>query len=105
MWEFATITQPTARKQHTCDNCLMVIESGQQYFRCDGKIEGEMASYKSHADCEAASQRIMEVAGLGPDEWVSMHDLDPDDYPLLRKEFPALAERLGLFHPDVMEDA
>lgn len=96
MWEFVRINTPVARKRHKCDDCLGYIEPGEKYFRCDGKFEGEMASFKDHVDCREAVLRLMEVCGhLGFDEVPILHDLEHEDRQLIIEEFPKVAERLG----------
>lgn len=48
----------TARKQHDCCECSAKINPGEKYFRCSGKWDGLISSYKQHLLCEQACEFI-----------------------------------------------
>lgn len=51
MSEFQTTSKVTARRQHQCYECKGQIAPGQQYERCAGSWDGQMAEYKTCAAC------------------------------------------------------
>ena len=51
MLEFYTISNPKAKKEHTCDLCGGRIGIGEKYVRNAGKYSGDMFDCKYHAGC------------------------------------------------------
>lgn len=50
-------TQRTARKRHTCCECMATIDPGEHYVQCSGVSEGEGWSYKLCAFCCALAEQ------------------------------------------------
>lgn len=50
-FEFYSEYFRTARKQHKCCECNMMIDPGDKYVACAGKYEGRMEMYKQHLVC------------------------------------------------------
>jgi len=43
--------QPTARKQHKCNECRRTIEAGEKYNREVSLYDGDISTYKTCLDC------------------------------------------------------
>ena len=65
--EFSTVSKPKARKNHRCDLCGMLINSGEKYHRFSGKYDDMMFVSTLHLDCE----RVVRAYTLehNEDEW------------------------------------
>jgi len=59
--EIYTESMPKARKQHKCCECHSQIDKGEQYWRIDGKWDGEFTSYKMCLVCETIFKEAQSV--------------------------------------------
>lgn len=89
----------TARKRHTCDQCLKHIDPPERYRRQVYTRDG-FTVYKAHECCDNAATELFYLWRLraGDDDGVLLHsDVDdPEDVEFLIKEFHAVAEKLGM---------
>lgn len=76
---FARETQHTARKPYCCEACGRRIEAGERYTRYAGMWDGEFATGAYHPDCRDWEIKLCRDAGLGADEWRSLHDHVAED--------------------------
>lgn len=63
MLDFYTITEPKARKNHTCDLCCRTIHKGEVYHRYSGKYNGDMFDSKYHLHCRNIIKAYCEAMG------------------------------------------
>ena len=98
MWTLASNSTPTARKTHICDHCRKEIAVGEKYHRVDGIWEGKFTSFKEHSECHELATEIMKLNVYSYGEGICLwEDLeDPDEIEWVIKEYPIVAERLGL---------
>jgi hypothetical protein len=78
-WQCANVSEPTARKEHTCSQCGDTIQPGQTYKKIRGLWEGEWTTHKWCMRCECLSgnqcitpeegARIANEAARDPDRW------------------------------------
>ena len=81
-----------ARKARRCDQCLQMIVPGQRYRKQVHTYDG-VGIYAAHADCDELSAVL---TGTG-DEPYMLHDgIDENDRGRVAKDFPVVAERLGI---------
>ena len=95
MWDFVTMTEPVARKKHTCDDCRTPILPGEKYLRTEGKWDGYMMTYKSHSDCHACCVALADHLQLFADEGLrNPDDFEPEDWAWLSEVMPKESARL-----------
>lgn len=84
-----------ARVVHRCENCGGRIKIGERYVRSRIVDGGEAWVWKSHADCQAASE-ILWKAGIegGEGMLVKIMDFEREDRELVRAKDLELANRL-----------
>lgn len=61
--EFFSERISRARKPYKCCECRKRIHVGQIYWRCNGKWDGEMDSFKQHIECRDACYTILKGQG------------------------------------------
>ncbi len=61
--EFYHARNPTARKEHTCDECGRTIEVGEKYESVVAKSDGQLWSCKTCRHCVAVREWLREVCG------------------------------------------
>lgn len=54
MPEFFSEAIHKARKDYKCCECGYPIRKGTKYWKCQGKWDGEISSYKQHIECRDA---------------------------------------------------
>ena len=88
-------TRQKAAKKHRCENCGRFIESGQTYVRQRMVDGGEAWVWKSHEDCQEASQILFDEVGANFDDGLPLvSEMDSEDRDVVRRVNPALAERM-----------
>ena len=101
-------TERTARKAHTCCECMATIDPGERYVVCSGVSEGEGWSYKLCAFCHALFGQIWMIPDWVPEDGPSFGGLcawlhewfwrdAPDTGEILASVFP-LVEAASLEH-------
>lgn len=93
---FSCETTHAAAKAHRCDECPQPIEIGQRFVRWAGLTDGDFGTYKAHAECRAAVIEMNKNYGTSWDEWVTLDDMEAEDYAWLREDHPVVAARFGL---------
>ena len=94
-WDFCTLTNPTARKPHVCDDCGQEIAAGTAYRKLQGKWDGRMMSYKSHPDCAACCEALANSANLlDGDGYPHPNNFEPEDWDWLATNMPDQSARL-----------
>lgn len=73
----------TARKRHQCSGCCQSIEIGERYIRWSGLTDGSFYSVAYHEDCRGWEIFLNQEAGLGSDEWQSLHEFVAECYECL----------------------
>lgn len=86
----------SVRKARRCMGCCRTIEVGSSALECAGVWEGDFWSGTYHTDCRAAELALNKLHDLYADEWMSLDDMERDDWPWLIEVFPAVAERKGI---------
>lgn len=80
--EFYSETNPRAKKDHTCGECMRIIKSGEIYERAVGVWDGEWGTHKTCMGCKRmrdemicggfiygqVAEDIAEVLGMSIDE-------------------------------------
>lgn len=61
--DFYEWAEPVARKQHRCCECEAPIMPGEKHFRCAGKWDGEVSSYRQHLVCMEACMWVRDHFG------------------------------------------
>jgi hypothetical protein len=89
-------TQPVARKQHQCEQCLRPILKGERYNYYRGLFEGTFFVSHDHLDCRAASIDYAHEFRCYDEDWPFFHDMsETDDGGWMREKHPSVAARLG----------
>ena len=99
-------TERTARKAHTCCECMATIDPGERYVVCSGVSEGEGWSYKLCAFCHALLVQIWRIPDWVPEDGPSfgglcawMHECfwrdDPGTGAALDALFPLVAQAIA----------
>ena len=85
---------PTAKTRHRCESCGKFIQPGEKYVRSRIVDGGEAWVWKSHDDCQAASQ-ILYDQGIDSDGMlICVSDMDDDYREIVATANAALALRL-----------
>ena len=88
-------TKHVARKAHRCENCGGRINPGQVYIRARVVDGGDAWVWKSHDDCQKASELLFKAGIEGDDGGLPLlSNFDAEDRALVRMKAPELAERL-----------
>ena len=89
-----SVSYPVALKDHRCDCCGKRISKGQRQEVQKQIFDGRPCTYRAHDDCAQAEQRARELAGdWNEDADYRVCEMEPEDEPWLREEFPAVAVR------------
>ncbi len=84
-----------ARKVHYCEHCTRKIFVGEAYHRARIVDGGDAWVWKSHEDCQKASEILWSQGIEGDDACLfKVIDMDRDERDLVRRADPALALRL-----------
>jgi hypothetical protein len=83
----------TARKPHTCDQCLHLIRNGERYRRQVHTADG-FCTYRAHEDCDAAAAELEKGADLNYDECYKLHEVGDEDRGFLTEKYPGVAARM-----------
>lgn len=66
MTDFATLSRPTARKEHRCYSCSRRIQAGEIYARLTGRWDGH---FYSSAVCVQCDTFMSELHDHGIEDW------------------------------------
>ncbi|MCB1466676.1 MAG: hypothetical protein KDK08_05935 [Rhizobiaceae bacterium] len=84
-----------ARVSHVCDHCTQWIMPGTTYIKSVGVADGDFGMFKCHQDCALAAAAVRSYGDYLPEEFIILHnDASCDDEEWMRKDFPAVADRL-----------
>jgi hypothetical protein len=83
-WEFFHDSHPRARKEHRCDECSRVIQSGERYRYATGKCDGSFCVMRQCLHCVEVGRWLM-VACSGylfnaVQEDLAEHVIGEEDY-------------------------
>lgn len=96
---FLSVRKVHGRKQHVCEHCRKVIETGALHWYTAGMIEGEFTTYREHFECRSAWYTLnFELRSCAYDEgapFLADDEHEEDDRAWMREQFPKVAERLG----------
>lgn len=85
------------RKARPCYGCGRTIDAGSAAIKCFGSVSGDFWAGTYHADCREAEIKLNTYRDYRwGDDFMSLADLELDDWPMLIEEFPAVAERFGI---------
>ena len=68
------VTEPKARKEHRCCECLGIIRPGERYKRVGSLFEGSWSTYKRCTDCQHVMCEISKVIECWCDVWGEFHE-------------------------------
>jgi len=89
-------TVKATKKEHKCGICGQTIDKGQAAVRWSSKQDGEFMSYIWHTDCREAEIALNKLYDSDWDDWSTVtYDMQREDLPWLKAEFPKVFERLG----------
>lgn len=86
----------SVRKARRCTGCSDLIAVGQPALDCSGHYDGDFWSATFHSDCRAAELGLNKLHDTMHDEWMSLDDMEWEDWPWLIEEFPAVAARMNI---------
>lgn len=85
------------RKRHRCECCRTFIEIGEAATRWVGMSDGDFYSIIMHPDCRAVEREMNELRDWRwGDDWLPLHERDPEDDEWIAAEHPEIAARLGI---------
>lgn len=84
----------SVRKARWCGGCIRTINVGETALDCSGVGDDGFGSATYHQDCRRAEIALNTRMETGFDEWCNLSDIDSEDVPWLRAEFPSVAERM-----------
>lgn len=70
--DLVDLTNPKARKQHTCDECKGGIAIGEIYTRCRELVDGVWGGWVMCKDCDRLHGELREVLELFPGEGIAL---------------------------------
>lgn len=82
------------RKARQCCGCGQIINVGQPALDCAGHYEGDFWAATYHPDCRAAEIEINNLHGTS--EWMTLDEMESDDWPWLLEEHPIVAARMNI---------
>ena len=85
---------PVAKKQHRCESCGGAIQPGERYVRARVVDGGEARIWKSHDDCQAASQILFDQGIDNDGMLICVSDMDDDYREIVAAASVSLARRL-----------
>lgn len=53
-WDFFSIKDVKAAKQHCCEQCRKAIKQGEAHHYAAGKFDGDFFAYREHIECRKA---------------------------------------------------
>jgi hypothetical protein len=89
-------TIKAVRKVRPCDGCGVKLEVGESALACSGHNDNNVWSATFHHECRKAEEGLNKLYGTWDDEWLSLSDLEWDDWPWLITKFPAVAKRMKI---------
>lgn len=90
--QFMSHKNPTAKKIHRCDECLQLIQVGENYnYESFVDSYGDFGTYKAHHACREASLEANRLAESDPDSWFFIHDIPENE----RQHYPKAAAILS----------
>ena len=93
--EFFAESKVKARKPHRCDACMTAIEPGTEHSYMRMKYEGDFSTARNHFECREAENGLAELHGLfGGEDWLFLHDLEPEDCEWVEVNHPAAWARI-----------
>lgn len=94
--EFFSERYVKAKKPHRCDACQTQIEKGIAHSYMAFKVDGIFWTARNHLECRAAECGLAELHGLfGGEDWIFLHDLEPEDAEWLEINHPAAFTRIA----------
>jgi hypothetical protein len=84
------------RKRAQCVGCLKMIDVGSPAIRWAGMVDGDFQSVAYHPECRAAEIAWNAMIGNDAYDWLSLSEMDREDWPWLIVEHPAAAARKGI---------
>lgn len=70
---FYSHAEPVAKKQHRCCECSAPILKGEKHFKCTGKWDGGLQTFRQHLVCMEACMMIRDEFNDG--ECIGFGDL------------------------------
>lgn len=85
------------RKPRQCCGCASMIAIGEPALKCSGiNYDNDFWHGTYHHECREAETALNKCHDTHWDEWMSLTDIEWDDYPWLLVEYPAVAERMNI---------
>lgn len=85
------------RKARHCDGCCAVMEVGQPAVKCSGVGNEGFWHATYHHECRKAEVELNRLHDVGwQDDWISLPDVDWEDYAWLIQEYPDVADRMKI---------
>jgi predicted RNA-binding Zn-ribbon protein involved in translation (DUF1610 family) len=92
---------PVAKKKHRCESCGGAIQPGDRYVRARVVDGGEAWVWKSHDDCQAASQILYDQGFDNDGMLICVSDMDDELREIVAVASASLAERLWPAPPTI----
>ncbi len=85
------------RKARPCDSCAKTIEAGKPALVIAGVVGGDFWSGTWHHDCRHAEVELNKLHGVyDGEDWMSLTDMEWDDWPWLIEAHPTVANRMNI---------
>lgn len=94
--EFYSEKIVTVRKPRQCAGCCQMLAKGDQALVYSGKFDGDFGSFTLHPECRVAELAWNKMADTYYDEFVSLSELEPDEWEWLLDEHPVVAARMNI---------
>lgn len=89
----------SVRKRKRCDGCNTFVEVGEPAVRWAGLTDGDFGTAIYHPDCRATEIALNRLAGTRGDEWMTLDEIEEEDWQWLVEDHPTVAARMGISFP------
>lgn len=96
MAEFYSEKIVKVRKPRQCEGCGQMLNKGDQALVYSGKFDGDFGHFTLHQECREAELAWNKMAETLYDEFVSLSELEPDEWQWLLEEHPVVAARMNI---------
>lgn len=87
----------SVRKARQCCGCTSMLNVGDPALACSGRnYDNDFWDGAYHHDCRDAELALNKLHDTHWDEWVSLAEIEWDDYPWLLADFPTVAARMNI---------